>query len=80
MNFVIKTLKFWKDSVVGVANNTVVNVFSNKTTLTVNGKKVDPKSPEGKKILKKMDKTFAESMEDFQSAFGDLGEMFRNRK
>lgn len=53
-------------------NTTTKIVFHNGSTITFNGKKVDPKSPEGKKIIKSMEKDMEKLGKDMNELGKDL--------
>lgn len=58
----------------GYHNQSVV-ISNNKTTIMVDGKKIDPESPEGKKILKNVEKDtkeFEKKMEKFSQEMGRI--------
>ena len=46
--------------------------------ITVNGKKIDPSSPEGKKIIEDTDKMLLQMGTDMSKMFSGMSDMFKN--
>jgi hypothetical protein len=59
--------------------NRIVYIENNTTILTVNGKRVNPKSQEGKKILREVRKDIKDSLDAVDDSMRDIRRIFTKR-
>lgn len=73
---VSKLINSLKNSFKNLSRSVKISI-GNETSITVNGKKIDPESPQGKRMLAETNKTMTHLSQSMEKMSRDLENMFK---